>query len=492
MRPAVFAKTIVDNIISSVGYTLINKIEDDAITRNIYDRLLLPFSEDKFQHSQRYINQVLANNVAAKKTVQQYYIDTTGGGSDELLTFDETDSGGASFNGTYFTASELMTVDFSVTFDRIISGTANGSHKDGAYYELWINRGGAHSIITREQTTIQDPDVITIGSGLSTRYEKTFTNFTVSATGIVLNPGDQLWINIGKLYGCYQNIFPNVNLSIKRSVDLIFGENVQIEAALPDMACTDFLKFISFLFCAVIQTDNVAKTVTIVPFGYINQNIANAIDWSGKVTNADEDYDVQIGDYCQQNEAKFAEDDGVSPSTYGNGSFYINDKNLDVYQDIYDIPFAASLEDMVMGGYRTTTIKKITDYTTLDANGLVFSITTTPRIVLLNKKNVTLNYRWDHTFTPISDNIPFTYFASGTTDADLTMASILANHYPDLVNVLSDQRKLTCYLRLTEMDIQQLDFFKPIYIQKYASYFYISKITDFTGVKPVKVELIRL
>ena len=493
MRPAVFAKTVLQNICTSVGYTLINKIEDDLVTRNILDRLLLPFSDDKFVHSQRYLNQALANNLLAEKLNAQTYVDNTGGGSDEWLGFDNTVNDLLhTFNGSHFTAAYLMTVDVDFAFDKIISGTASHNHLDGAYYELYTNAGGSDHVITRQQTRIDGDGVVTIGTGFTTQYQKTFLNFHVSATGIVLQPGEQIWMNIGKLYGCYQQIYPKVTLTVKQATELNFGESVQIESVLPDMSCADFLKFISFLFCAIIQTDNVAKTVTIVPFGYINQNLPNAVDWSSRVTNGDEDYDVQIGDYCQQNEAKFAEDDAISPTTYGNGSFYLPDQNLDLYKDIYDIPFAPSLECKVMGGHLTSLIKKITDYNTSDANGLVFSITTSPRVLLLNKKDVAVNYRWDLALTPISNSIPFTYFASGNTDADLTMASIFANHYTDLVAVLSDQRKLTCCLRLTEMDIQELDFFKPVYIQKFGCYCYISKITDFTGVKPVKVELIRL
>jgi len=492
MRPAVFAKTIVQKIVASAGYTLINEIENDPVTANIYNRLLLPFSSDKFEHSARYIAQAEANNLLARKTVSQFYIDSTGGGSDELLSFDTiaNDPLGTFNDRAHFTAPELMTVDIDFAFDRIVSGSNNGSHLDGAYYELYTNAGGSPHIITRQQTRIEGDGVVT--TGFFGRHEKTFTNLHVSTTGLVLQRGEQVWLNIGKLYGCDQTIYPNVTLSIKRSSSLVFGENVQIEAALPDMSCTDFLKFISFLFCAIIQTDNINKTVTIVPFGYIYQNMPLAIDWSDKITNDGEDFDVQIGDYCQQNEAKFNQDDGVSPSTYGNGSFHLTDKNLDLYQDIYDIPFAASLDDLVMGGYRTTTIKKITGYDSIDVNGLSFTISTNPRVVLLNVKDATLNYRWDHTFTTVTTSVPFTCFASGDGSPDLTMPSIFANHYKELVGVLNDQRKLTCYLRLNEIDIQTLNFFRPVYIGKYQSYFYISKITDFTGVKPVKVELIRL
>ena len=492
MRPATFVKTLIEKIVSSAGYTLINKINDDPVTQPIFDNLLLPFSGDKVLHPKRYITIYGPQDIDVRRSTDVQFISSNG--THNAIPFNQIVADVAHrFDGTNWTANRIMRVDMNAHFPQIhLSRPAGSGGSDGtingAYFKIMVRAASDGS--TR---VLYEAPNLGFGGGDN---DVQHLDFTMTLTGEPLNPGDQIYLEVetaGHGVNTTVDIYHGAILTIKaNNQDVIFGEQVQLEGTLPDMACTDLLKFISFLFCAIIQTDNVAKTVTIVPFGYIKQQMPNAIDWSTRVTNADEDYDVQIGNYCQQNEAKFAEDDGVSPAIYGNGSFYIADQNLDLYQDIYDIPFAASFEELVMGGNRTSTIKKITDYNSIGDNGLVFSITTTQRIVLLNKKDVNVNYRWDHTFTPVSTSVPFTFFSSGNSQPDLTITSIFANHYGDLIDLLNDQRKLTCYLRLTEMDIQELDFFKPVYIQKYASYFYVSKITDFTGVKPCKVELIRL
>jgi hypothetical protein len=491
MRPAVFAKTVVKKIIESAGYKFINKIVDDPVTQPLYDNLLLPFAKDKFVHAKRYIDQVLTDNLVAEKNTFHQYLDAGGGGSDFLLTFDHvTQARPGSFDGTAFTAFEDMTVDIDFHFHSIVSGTLNPAHRDGGDYQLhYAPVSGGDAIIARANLRIEDPNVVvTAMSPFLHRYEKTYLDYHLTATGVKLNAGDRIYMNIGVLYGCYQDI-NGVTLTINRSYEMTYGDHVQIESVLPDMTATDFLKFIQFLFCAIIQTDNVNKTVTIVPFGYIVQNLPSAVNWSDKLTNDSEDINLQIGDYCQQNEAKYNHDDTVSPDTYGNGSFYITDENLDLYQDIYDIPFAASLETLVLGDLRTLFINKITDRLAGE-----MSTATEARICLLNKSAATIRYQAFDTVTPvvISSDIPLTYFTGLGSAPDLTMKIIFKNHYTDLVNVLNDQRKLTCYLMLNEIDIQTLDFFKPVYIQKYAGYFYISKITDFTGLKPCKVELIKL
>jgi hypothetical protein len=492
MRPAVFAKTIVDKIVASAGYTLTNLITADPVTAPIYNNLLLPFSDDQLIHPQRYIDLYSPQDIEVQNSNTVQFISANG--TQNAIPFDTKVADVANrFDGVNWTANRIMRIDVSATFPHIHlsrpggSGGSDDSVK-GAYFKIMVRAAADGS--TRE---LYEAQSLGFSGGSN---DADYYGFTMSLTAVPLNVGDQIYLDVetaGHGVNTTVDIYSGAVLTIKaNNEDVLYGEQIQIEGALPDMATTDFLKFISFMFCAIIQTDNVNQTVTIVPFGYIKQNLPNALDWSSKITNDSEDYDVQLGDYCQQNEAKWQHDDTVSPDTYANGSFYLTDDNLDLYQDIYDLPFAASMETTWLNNtFRTIFINKIPDITT--ANQMVTQ--TEQRVCLLNKTSGQITYKNANgdAGTLVGDNIPLTYFSSGSPFVpDLTLPSIFTNHYPDLVTVLSDQRKLTCTLRLTEMDIQTLDFFKPVYIQKFGCYFYISKITDFTGVKPVQVELIRL
>jgi len=509
MRPAVFVKTVVDAIIKQAGtldssgisipagYTLNNQILADPVTAPIYNNLILPFSSDKFIHSQRYTNLNSGNNLDYTQTNPLDWIGQNNG-QKIPIPFNNNASGitPSHYDGYYWTAPQIMTVDIRASFPHInIVRRNTGSSVSGIYMKFYRVPAGSTDPFN-DANKIYEPQNLGFDDNVDSGHSRDILNFSMAINGVAVYPGDRLvaaFETAGYGGGTDVHIYPGAELTIKlNSENVLYGEQIQIESVLPDITTADFLKFIQFFFCAVIQTDNINKTVNIVPFGHIIQNLPLAVDWSDKITNDGEDFDVQIGDYCQQNEAKWKHDDTVSPDTYGNGSFYLPDENLDLYQDIYDLPFAASFEQLVLGGFNTTFINKIPDLNALDQNGLIFSTQTEDRILLLNKVDATISYRDPSTPTAINGSIPFTYFTSTSGGADLTLKSIFANHYGDLVNVLSDQRKLTCYLMLNEMDIQQLDFFKPVYIGKYQSYFYISKITDFTGVKPVKVELIRL
>ena len=487
MRPAIFARYLVQKIVASAGYTLNDEpIMADPVTAPIYSNLLLPFSSDKFIHPKRYTDQYSPADIEYRSAGVPQTISTDRFPIPILFATKVKDHDNL-FDGTYWTAPRIMTVDVSVTFSHItVTRSDGGDNSRGATFRIYVRPAGdVNTAVIAEHARIDFKTEDHLGE---------WDGITLSAT-IGVNPGDRIWaayISSGHNQPVGVQIHDGSNFQVKLNADnVLYGEMVQIEGALPDMSTTDFLKVIQFLFCAIIQTDNISKTVSIVPFGHIVQNMPYALDWSDKITNDGEEFDVQIGDYCQQNEAKWQHDDTVTPDTYANGSFTLVDKNLNLYQDIYDLPFAASLDVVSLAAkYKTIQISKVADIYSSNA----FETQTQPRICLLNKINTDIiYYQTDGNSQTAGDNIPLTWFASGSPIiADLTLKSIFQNHYRDLVNVLNDQRKLTCYLMLNEIDIQTLDFFKPVYISKYATYFYISKITDFTGVKPCKVELIKL
>jgi hypothetical protein len=59
--------------------------------------------------------------------------------------------------------------------------------------------------------------------------------------------------------------------------------------------------------------------------------------------------------------------------------------------------------------------------------------------------------------------------------------------------MLVKARTMNVELVLNEQDIEELDYFTPIYLKQFGAYFYISKISNFISNKKLtKVEMIKL
>jgi hypothetical protein len=72
--------------------------------------------------------------------------------------------------------------------------------------------------------------------------------------------------------------------------------------------------------------------------------------------------------------------------------------------------------------------------------------------------------------------------------------NLIERNYQGLISVLTRTKIVTEQLRLDALDIQQLDFLKPVYLSKHNAYFYISKISGFTygSSESTEVELVKL
>lgn len=469
MRPAVFFSTIANKIFAETGYRLINELETRLETKDIYANMILPFSVDDFLHSKRYLDKYANQNIDVSRTGgdQRY------NQNNQVLQYVRFDTKTADvqnlFDGINFHANRIMNVNVKVNFPSVHVSKTLLAGRQGTYMRLYKNEEILQEINWR----------VASGSG----YDYKDQIFQVA--NLALSPGDVLRMAFyiqdrGDLV-----IGNGARFQVETTTDkMVFGQDVQLEATLPDMSKKDFLKFLSSLFCAIIQTDNTNRTVRIVPFARIKDNVAIHRDWSDKIVDTGSSKTLTIGDYAQQNTASWDNDDAITPEGYASANLLIADENIPVKKELFTAPFSASFDVLVFGGFRTMQIKKISDIAIGD-----FDVTTGPRIGVLDRTETTLAYG----NTNAVGKIPFVYFASGSDNKpDLLMSNVLKRSYADLIIVLNDQRRIACQLTLTELDIASLDFFIPVYIAKFGCYFYIASIGDYVGERPSKVELIKL
>lgn len=495
MRPAMFVKTVLSKIVSESGFTLINELATHPRTVDQYNNMILPFSLDNFVHGDRFTKVAESYKLIAKQedvlprtyNLTSYTIDT----NYSLVQYDHTilDVSTALVDHGIYEAPGKFIADIQVTipsvkFPQFVGG---GSNRTRVLQLVKRNEFGMVTVL--QDMTLVAPDVMT-------SYD--YTNLVFKVQGVKIKYsgiGEEYYLRFGsKVVGGELDMIVDRPVTftvtpVKANVSP--GENVELEATLPEMSKKDFIKGIAAMFSGIVQTDNQNKTVHIVPFVRIVNGTPEAVNWSGRVVDPDaENTDIRIGKYAQTNVAVYDNDDTIEPSDYAAGSIKIADENLPLSGELFKVPFSASQDVFVLSGLRAVLIKKIAE-----ENGTDMSGSTNPRVALLDFTDREVSFRTgeDPGFTNIVDNsIPQTYFAGDTDQPGLTLVELLARHYPEVNVILNDQLKKSLKLMLNEVDIANLDFFKPIYLSHYATYFYISKITDYTGTKACTTELIKL
>ena len=246
------------------------------------------------------------------------------------------------------------------------------------------------------------------------------------------------------------------------------------------------------MYSLTIQTDEVAKQVFLTPLDILNDNLSNAINWNEKI-NLDKPPTVKykIGNYGQTNYLSYKEDDDVLEDL-GRGSFPINDYQLPLTADIVKLNSSAVESGLRLLNEHTPTIPFQTD------EGACFN-KKSPRILLLDK--VTKAASWKNTRNGDVGNstvLPLAYFNKNTKTDNLDFTSLISENYNVLLGIMNQVKFISAGFRLTEVDIANLDFTIPIFLDVHYSeihingYFYVNKISNFKKNATTKVDLIRL
>ena len=300
----------------------------------------------------------------------------------------------------------------------------------------------------------------------------------ISSTDLTLNSGTKLSVIAG-------------------SVDYKpFNKVVEIDTAISKIKQSDFIKAYLQMFSCLISVDEDTKTVFINKFDEIQDNIPLAFDWSDKIDYTDNNLvEYNLDQYGQSNALIYKQDDSIDDVFIqgANGSLNIDDTTLDADNRFVELPFAATEMDARLEAF---VIPKIKIFRTNN------SVTTPtdkvqPRILLLERVTTVPSVIYSDGSSTFTTNVdlPLPWFMLGGKQLNLGFGNNLIElYYSGLQDVLNRTKIVTEQIRLNALDIQQLDFLKPVYLSKHNAYFYISKISGFTyGTnESTEVELVKL
>lgn len=320
-----------------------------------------------------------------------------------------------------------------------------------------------------------------VGDNYNITFDLTFTN----PTGV----------SIDFDYGfVYDTVFaPNIT-EIR---EVRFGDDYGsylTAASLPDLKQSDLIKDTAQKFGLIFQVDNVNKVVHIRRFSEVLDNIGIAKDWSEKVDYTEKPELIFDSDYAQRNLCIYTEDDTVIKPAGTDSEILIDNDNLEAEKELFESPFAASQQVERFSGVSIANIKLFTDLGGADEEtGEV-----EPRYLIVRQESFSPFFTYtDGSSALTAVTVPVTHFILEGEAFNAGFANNLLDNSADLIALIQQFKSVTMLLRLTAADINQLDFFIPVWIElngQPGCYFYISKIKQFkvTSKESTDVELVKL
>lgn len=225
---------------------------------------------------------------------------------------------------------------------------------------------------------------------------------------------------------------------------------------------------------------------------YRRRAAGQVADWSDKLvldrTNA---HQFSIGPYGQKNYINFAEN--TADRVTGRVIIYVNNETLEREKDLFTLPLEAGA-DISYGQTAVASIpvlaseveeiseeRQITHWLWAGAKPHLVRISEDIISVAIVQGN---NYGTDELGYPNGEN--------SSRVATTRLPSYIEQRYARLQGMLTNAKMIKAKFNLNVLDIEQLDFFTPVWVEFFGAYFYISKINNFVAGKPTTVELIKM
>lgn len=500
MRPGFFLKTAIDMFVKQAGY----KVDPDSflLKQPMYEKLIVQFAGDSFEHGTDYQNSPDAQGVLATlgRNFQASHPDAKNStGIIPFINVVNNKDGNYNPSTGIYTATSVIKVNISLKIPTFyFHGHISNSY--GSEVDIILRfHDPVHGDYNFPPATFNLTDAtLDPFHGLPRPFGyKNYTDPTTISAEADLAPGCQLMVmyEFRNYSGSDFSMPQNAELTITAdNHDVLYGQQVQCERIFPDITQKDLLKDTLQRFGIICQTDSTNRMVTFSSFRDIVGNIPRALNWTGKCLDQGKTVTFQLGNYAQVNNLLYKEDEGIFPQKFGNAQIKIADKTLPLSADLFESQFAATLNRPYLNGNIAQILKVNTKD---DPENIDFNTSTQPRL-LINEQYDLKKYNKQITFTDgtvskaYNDVISVPYFYKTGGEHNLQWEALRLTYYPELEKILQQTKKVVRYFMLTPRDILELDLLVPVYLEQDGAYYYINKIDSWRKGQPVKVELVKL
>jgi len=533
IRPAFFLHTAIELLIQSTGYQIDYQqscLYNDPIFANLYQKILIPYSSNDFEHGTDYQNTPDNLGASFTKGLDQVIsnprvpLQPDGYPFEGIITFQP---------GNVYTATQVVSFTAELVYNIYMRGKIGSSQPANVQIIFKVLPSGGVPTDFASNSHYLDQNSTRVnngGDGANKTCEEEFINQKITQQ-ITLNPGDQFYVdyhinNIGQgPYDTYAIFRHGATLNIVTSEKtVLWSQLIQCERILPNVGQIDFLKDTLQTFGLILISNPNNSKIIFTSFKTVVNNIPNALDWSTKLKDVGKQNNFRLDNYCQVNYLRYQYDSSIPinnmPMYFADDSIPIDDKTLNpnqITQTLFQSIYSPSINVPYIGGTMTQ-ISSPTDTSEFAVGGQ-------PRILIDQKVDLSSAGTGGNSLTvifsdgdpgfetetiAINDVISVPYFykidapnlgnnaASHLAWKDMpglgnsVLKGLKSTYYTEFINILKKTKVIIGFFMLTPADIQDFDFRIPIFVYQFGGYFYVNKIDSWVKGIPTKVELIRL
>lgn len=263
-----------------------------------------------------------------------------------------------------------------------------------------------------------------------------------------------------------------------------YSSFVECATNLPDITQVDFIKMICNLFGLIPDAKARGRNVQFFNYSELYDNFTIARDWTGYLSEKQDEIEFKFGDYAQNNYLKYKDSEDVIPGT-GTGILQVNDLTLPVSKEVVTLPVASTDEVIVLTDQRISRINfnKYDDKT----SAYVSNEAIDSRLVYVSVGVGTFGFRDSLVSgTPYDVTSP-----KKATSAEIAFSS-MGIYYSGLSRMLTKTNLRKAKFNLPAYEVAGFRYDIPVYLRQYKAYFYVNKITNYVVGKLCTIELIKL
>lgn len=480
--PAVYVKRVFEQIFKDVDYS----IKGDLLNVWEYNNSIIPFSEKDFSHSEQFI----------RSNTQSFNVEPQA----LSKTSNIIKSNPATLTDLQIT---LQPVKYTLNVSLELTSVAGG----GFPISVFLGNDYSGSKLNAVTVIQSIPTGFSGGVGFSVEIDASqYTN--------------NFFIGIDGAAASFTFTISSGSISFTPLEEISPDEPIQIASTLPSIKQSDFVKYIANTFGLIISTDKTINEISFDIFDRVKNNIPLAKDWSNKIDTQNQ-REVNFTEFLQsyaktsifnyldnKDDPELEIYNSVNSDSFGSGVLNIQNEHISNRKEIYKAPFSPTINILTVSNQLYLPQIKWFD------ENLEKEFDPIPRILLI-VPDLSVEELTGSQGTQINvagtnvSNIPFAWFAKAayTPSTNLYMQSLsfgditftpdlegkIAEYWGNYLEILNNMKYLKASFALNAVDINELDFKIPIYLDDYKSYFFINSVNEYTGGEELTdVELVKI